>query len=65
MWDYVFFRFYLEQKDPIDFTGLETYCSQLIKEQKINWLPIKKAIIIEGLYLDQSEACSIRVAVKL
>jgi len=48
MWDYVFFRFYLEEKDPIDFTGLETYCSDNIKEQKINWLPIKKAIVIEG-----------------
>jgi len=48
MWDYVFFRFYLEAKDPTEFTGLETYCSKLIKEQKINWLPIKKAIVIEG-----------------
>jgi len=48
MWDYVFFRFYLEEKNPIDFTGLETYCHELIREQKINWLPIKKAIVIEG-----------------
>eukprot|EP00966_Prymnesium_polylepis_P251396 5812294-Prymnesium_polylepis.1 len=53
MWDYVFFRFYLEEKDPIDFTGLETYCSDNIKEQKINWLPIKKAIVIEGLLRDR------------
>ena len=26
MWDYLFFSLYLEQKDPTDFTGLETYC---------------------------------------
>jgi len=48
MWDYVFFRFYLEGKDPIEYTGLETYCAQLIKDQTIHWLPIKKAIVIEG-----------------
>ena len=28
MWDYMFFRLYLESKDPTDFTGLETYCWQ-------------------------------------
>lgn len=48
MWDYVFFRFYLEGKDPIDYTGLETYCAERIKSQQINWLPINRAIAIEG-----------------
>ena len=26
MWDYLFFSLYLEQKDPTEFNGLETYC---------------------------------------
>ena len=48
MWDYMFFKLYLEEKDPTDFTGLETYCWELIQQNKITWFPIKKAIIIEG-----------------
>jgi hypothetical protein len=47
-WDYAFFRLYLESKDSIDYSGLESYCSNLILQQKINWFPIKKAVIIEG-----------------
>ena len=48
LWDYAFFRLYLESKESIDYSGLETYCARLIREQKINWFPIKKAITIEG-----------------
>lgn len=28
MWDYVFFRMYLEEKDTIDYSGLETCCAR-------------------------------------
>ena len=48
MWDYLFFRLYLEAKDPSDFNGLETYCWSMMQQGKITWFPIKKAIIIEG-----------------
>lgn len=48
LWDYAFFRLYLESKDAIDYTGLETFCSSQIRDKKISWFPIKKAIKIEG-----------------
>jgi hypothetical protein len=38
----------LEGKDSTDYSGLETYCSQLIRQNKISWFPIKKAVVIEG-----------------
>jgi len=60
MWDYAFFRLYLETKDESKYTGLETFCAEQIRENKIGWFPIKKAIVIgrrfkkkkdiEGLY---------------
>ena len=37
MWDYLFFRLYLEAKDPADFTGLETYCWEQQQKQDIHW----------------------------
>ena len=49
MWDYAFFRLYLEEKESIDYSGLETYCEELIREDRTAWFPIKKAkAIIEG-----------------
>ena len=48
MWDYLFFRLYLEAKDPSEFNGLETYCWEQQQEGRITWFPIKKAIVIEG-----------------
>ena len=38
---------YLEEKETIDYSGLETYCDAMIREEKINWFPIKKAIAID------------------
>ena len=49
MWDYAFFRLYLEEKESIDYSGLETYCEELIRDDRTAWFPIKKAkAIIEG-----------------
>ena len=48
LWDYAFFRLYLDKKERIDYSGLETYCADLIHKNMITWFPIKKAIVIEG-----------------
>ena len=46
LWDYAFFRLYLETKDDTKYTGLETFCAEQIRDNKISWFPIKKAIVI-------------------
>jgi len=48
LWDYAFFRLYLDKKEREDYSGLETYCADLIHKQNITWFPIKKAKVIEG-----------------
>jgi len=48
LWDYAFFRLYLDVKEQSEYSGLETYCADLLKQQQIGWFPIKKAKIIEG-----------------
>ena len=39
MWDYLFFRLYLHMKDPNDFNGIESYISDLIRDDDISWIP--------------------------
>ena len=48
MWNYLFFRAYLEELDPTEMTGLESYVHQCIKTKSIAFVPIKKALMIEG-----------------
>jgi hypothetical protein len=66
LWDYVFFRMYLESKESVDYSGLESYCFAQIREQKISWFPIKKAIIIGALLpppLPCASVCGLRARV--
>jgi len=61
LWDYVFFRMYLESKESVDYSGLESYCFAQIQEQKISWFPIKKAIIIEGRNKEKKDTAGLYV----
>jgi hypothetical protein len=39
LWNYLFYRYVVELKDPSDFTGLEYSISTQIQEGKIEWFP--------------------------
>ena len=54
----MFYRLYLTEKDPVDFTGLESYCEQKIAAGVITWLPIKKAIALEERLREKRDAPS-------
>lgn len=41
MWNYVFFRYYLESRPQKDLTGVENYIFDLIKRENVDWIPIK------------------------
>jgi hypothetical protein len=46
---YIFFHFYLLEKDPNDFTGQEHYVHSCIQQKLISFFPLKKAKRIQGL----------------
>ena len=48
MWNYLFFRIYLENLDPIEMTGLEFYVYQCLSQNSIAYFPIKKSIRVKG-----------------
>ena len=38
---------YIDQKDPTEYTGLETYVSEMIEEEDMNFYPLDKALCME------------------
>ena len=51
---------YILDKDPTEYTGVESYISDQIKQDNLNWFPIGKAYELKDLY-DESELESIEI----
>lgn len=45
-WNYVFYLYYLEKKDPTEFNGIESYIQEKLDVEDISWFPIMKSISI-------------------
>ena len=42
MWDYLFYRAYLEWKNTTEFSGIESYIYEKIQNNDLDWFPIEK-----------------------
>jgi len=47
MWQYLYYVVYLQEKDPTDYTGLETYVAEMIEEEDMNFYPLEKAMCLD------------------
>jgi hypothetical protein len=49
MWKYLWFKVYLDAKDPLNFTGPEHYAYSQMKERKafVHLLPINRSLALE------------------
>ena len=45
--NYFFYTFYLEDKDPNEYSGLESYVKEHINKESIDWFPIGRSLKIE------------------
>ena len=45
--NYLFYMLYLEEKDPNDYSGLESYVKENIDKESIIWFPIGRSLKIE------------------
>lgn len=46
MWDYIFFLVYLINKEPTEFTGVESYVVDQVQQGSISFFPVGKAIAL-------------------
>lgn len=44
---YLFYMFYLEEKDPNEYSGIESYIKEMLDQESIAWFPIERCIMIE------------------
>ena len=45
--NYLFYMFYLEEKDPNEYSGLESYVKENIDKESIKWFPMERSLKIE------------------
>jgi len=45
MWNYIFYKCYINFKKPTELNGNESYIYNKIKQGDISWFPIKRLII--------------------
>mmetsp|Transcript_25634 Transcript_25634/g.64401 ORF Transcript_25634/g.64401 Transcript_25634/m.64401 type:complete len:91 (-) Transcript_25634:2556-2828(-) len=46
IWDYLFLRMYLKEKDSVDYTAQETYIDSLMKRSSLDFFPVGKSLYL-------------------
>ena len=64
LWNYLFFLAYLQEKDENDYNGVETYVSEMLKNENLDWLPNHTSWRVERLEGKEMEEDSIPSGMK-
>eukprot|EP00300_Choanocystis_sp_HF-7_P016597 c19460_g1_i1.p1 GENE.c19460_g1_i1~~c19460_g1_i1.p1 ORF type:complete len:1219 (+),score=349.54 c19460_g1_i1:135-3659(+) len=56
MWEYLFFLVMLQNKDPNDYTGPESFVAECVKQKSSTWFPINKAITLIAHHRAEKDA---------
>lgn len=46
-WNYLYFLYGLRKKDSTEYTGVETYVSDMQRDNNINWVPVMRALSLK------------------
>lgn len=47
LWNYIYYIVLLKNKDPTDYTGIESYVSLYFERGQINWVPRQQALLLK------------------
>ncbi len=57
LWNYLYYIYYIKNKDQTELNGVESYVIDNIKNHEINWFPLMKAMSVgnkeEGEFAEQ------------
>ena len=48
MWNYLFYIAYVREKEPTEYTGIESYVADQLARKEILWFPFNKALCLKG-----------------
>ena len=46
LWNYISYKVHLMEKDQTEYTGVETYVAEMLRDGNIAWLPLHKALVL-------------------
>lgn len=52
MWNYVFYISYLKDKESTEYTGVESYIAEKLKNYDNSWIPINKSLSLKNMVLE-------------
>ncbi len=55
LWNYLYYLFYLENKDATEYNGIESEITKQLDNHDISFFPIMKAISVEGIEEGEEE----------
>mmetsp|Transcript_29848 Transcript_29848/g.38559 ORF Transcript_29848/g.38559 Transcript_29848/m.38559 type:complete len:281 (-) Transcript_29848:163-1005(-) len=64
MWNYIFYKMYLERKGQTELTGTEAYLKDQMKIQSISYFPIKQALCLTNVEKKTDEMSALKLAIK-
>mmetsp|Transcript_32089 Transcript_32089/g.41121 ORF Transcript_32089/g.41121 Transcript_32089/m.41121 type:complete len:106 (-) Transcript_32089:32-349(-) len=63
MWNYIFYKMYLDRKADTELNGMEAYLKALMENQSISYFPINQAMILENLEEKSDDMDSLKTEV--
>lgn len=49
IWNYLFYIYFIKKETPNEYTGVDSYISDMLKKEDIFWFPIGKSLAINQL----------------
>ena len=56
LWNYINFIVHLREKDPTEYTGVESYIAERVGDNKIEWFPQNRALVLRNMKQDEKPA---------
>lgn len=47
MWNYLFYIAYIREKEPTEYTGIESYVADQLDRNEIQWFPYYRALCLK------------------
>ena len=61
MWNYVFYIVGLLEKDPNEYTGIESYIAAKYAEKELDWLPFQQTAMLKKRTVSEEEARDMKI----
>jgi hypothetical protein len=61
MWNYVFYIVGLLEKNPNEYTGIESYIAQKYHNKELDWLPFQQTALLKKRTISEEEARDIKI----